>query len=74
MEKTQTIIRLDQEKLDKLDIYAKKIGLSRNQLMNNLLDTGLDDLYLLEKTGMLTMAQVLRRKKDENRQGQLKLI
>ncbi|HRC27436.1 MAG TPA: hypothetical protein PKX87_08410, partial [Alphaproteobacteria bacterium] len=53
-EKTVTFrIRIDQ--LPDLDRYAKKLKISRSHLIRNLIDTGLDDLRLLDKTGFLTL-------------------
>ena len=53
MERIQRSIYLNREKFNLLDAYAKKIGISRNQLMENLIESGLEDLKLMEKTGLL---------------------
>lgn len=36
--------RVDKKFLEEIEYYADKIGLSRSQLMRNLMKSGLDDL------------------------------
>jgi len=46
--------------LRKVDHCADKMGLSRNQLMNNLLACSVEDLLLLDKLGLLTLGAAVR--------------
>jgi len=46
-------VRTNQRLIDNLDYLAGKMGLSRNQLMNNLLTLGADDLLTLDKLGLI---------------------
>jgi len=50
---TSTPLRTNDDLLEKLDYLANKMGLSRNQLMNNLLTLGADDLLTLDKLGLI---------------------
>ncbi|MGW8180012.1 MAG: hypothetical protein ACWGQW_14810 [bacterium] len=55
-----TTLRTHQEILDRLDKYAVKMELSRNQLMCNLLACGLDDLAVLDRLGMIRVGVGIR--------------
>jgi len=55
-----TQIRTTQKILDDLDVYAEKMGLSRNQLMNNLILIGLEDLAVLRKLGLIRVGVGIR--------------
>lgn len=66
-ERRATQIRLRAFMFSELDRYAEKLGISRNQLMENLLATGLDDLRLLEKTGALKLGTIIRDASDHGR-------
>lgn len=46
--------------LQRMDYCAQKMGLSRNQLMNNLLACGTDDLLILDKVGLLSLGAGIR--------------
>jgi metal-responsive CopG/Arc/MetJ family transcriptional regulator len=59
-DKKQVLIRLQENQIERLDHYAKKIKVSRNQVISNLIDVGLDDLRMLEKTGLLVLGAGLR--------------
>ena len=49
--------RADQKTIKRLDFYVKKMNMkSRANLIDNLIKTGLDDLDLMNSTGLLTMA------------------
>jgi len=49
--------RADQKTIKRLDFYVKKMNMkSRAHLIDNLIKTGLDDLDLMNSTGLLTMA------------------
>lgn len=51
-----SVIRKDS--VEKLDYYANKLGLSRGRLVNNLIESGLDDLRLFEVLGVLRAAHI----------------
>lgn len=53
-------IRYTKEMSDKLDYYAEKMGLSKNQLMVNLLSCEIDELAVLDKLGVLRFGSGVR--------------
>lgn len=55
-----TTIRVPKDQLEELGKYADKLGISRNKLINNLLETGIDDLRLMEKSGLLVFGRGVR--------------
>jgi len=55
-----TPFRSNQETLDQLDKFANKMGLSRNQLMFNLITIGLEDLTMLNRLGILRVGVGIR--------------
>lgn len=59
-DKTTITFRVDPQNLKKVDRYAKKMGLSRNQLLNNLVDVGLDDLRVLDAVGILVVGKGIK--------------
>jgi len=75
-EKTQRSFYLEKSTFDELDRYAARIKISRNKLMENLIDAGLEDLKLMEKTGMLAIGigindVIYKLRHRENRQSEL---
>jgi len=54
-QKTVTF-RIRDDQLEEIERYAEKLKITRSQLIRNLLDSGLGDLRLLEKTGFLTLS------------------
>jgi len=60
MEKRNSTIYLSASTVERLDRFAEKISISRNKLMENLIETGLDDIALLEKSGMLFVGTSIR--------------
>lgn len=48
--------RIEDAQLDLITKYSKKMNLNRSHLIRNLLNVGLDDLKLLDKTGLLSLA------------------
>ena len=48
--------KLSASKVEKLDQFAQQIGVTRSQLVRNMIDTSLDDLAILRTTGMLSLA------------------
>jgi len=65
-----TPLRVHQDTLDQLDKFANKMGLSRNQLMFNLITIGLEDLTMLNRLGILRVGVGIRNlidmARDEN--------
>jgi hypothetical protein len=51
--KKQYTVMLKPSTVQEIDRLAKKLDLSRSQLMSNLIQMGLDDAKVLEKTGAL---------------------
>lgn len=50
-------VKMDPAQIKRLDSYVKKMKIqSRSQLIRNMIDTSLEDLDLMNTTGMLTMA------------------
>jgi hypothetical protein len=52
MSKKQYTIQLEEEFMEKVDALANQLGLSRSQMMRNLMMSGYDDAIMLEKTGL----------------------
>ena len=52
----QVNLTLDSNAVIELENFAKKMKITRAQLIRNLLDEGLNDLKLMNSTGLLTMA------------------
>jgi hypothetical protein len=50
----QVSIQLDSKIIKKIDAKAKKLNLSRSQLLRNIIETGFGDLELLDKIGIFT--------------------
>ena len=48
--------KVDKIQLKELDKYAKKLRITRSQMIRNCLDDGIEDLKLLERTGLLGLA------------------
>jgi len=66
-------VRLPLHLADQVDRYADKMGLSTNQLINNLVDVGLDDLRLLNTVGLLVVGRGVRDLVDKIRHGEIKM-
>lgn len=49
-------VRIEASKLKRIDKFAKRMKLTRAQVVRNLIDTGLDDLDLMQKSGLLALA------------------
>jgi metal-responsive CopG/Arc/MetJ family transcriptional regulator len=56
--KKQFTVMLKPSVVDEIDRIAKKLDLSRSQLMANLIQSGLDDAKVLEKMGMLDLIRM----------------
>jgi len=66
-------IRLPVRTADQVEKFAGKMGLSSNQLINNLVDVGLDDLRLLNSVGLLVVGRGVRDLVDKIRHGEIKM-
>ena len=55
--KTNVAFMLEPSFVAQLDRYAERIGISRSLLIRNCILTSLDDLKLLQKTGVLSVAK-----------------
>lgn len=51
--KHQFSVMLKPSMVEEIDTYAEKYNLTRSQLMANLIESGLDDLKLLQNTGIV---------------------
>lgn len=49
-------VKVTPTELKKIDRYAKKIKINRSQMVRNFVEVGMDDLDLMNSTGLLTMA------------------
>jgi len=49
----QINVMLERSDIEKIERLAKKIGITRGQLMRNLVKNGLDEALLLDKIGFL---------------------
>ena len=52
----QITVKVDIKKVHKIDAWGEKMKLNRAQMVRNLLDSGLDDLELMNTGHILTMA------------------
>jgi len=66
-------IRLPVKSADQIEHYAKKMGLSSNQLINNIVEIGLDDLRLLNSVGLLVVGRGVRDLVEKIRHGEIKM-
>jgi hypothetical protein len=58
--KKQVALYLTDEENEKITKYADKIGISRQKLLANMVNAGLDDLAMMEKYGILTIGVGVR--------------
>jgi len=54
----QVSIQLDTRLIKKIDAKAKKLNLSRSQLLRNLIETAYEDLVVLDAWGLLTITNI----------------
>jgi metal-responsive CopG/Arc/MetJ family transcriptional regulator len=57
----QISIILNQGTLDEVDRLSKKMRMNRSQLINNILVMGVEDVRVLERIGLIDLAEVIRR-------------
>lgn len=53
-------IKIDDDYIDRLDALAEKAGLSRHQLMKNLLDVGVIEFETMDKVGVMSLMLLAR--------------
>ena len=58
----QYTVQLDPEFVKKLDEMAKKLDLSRNQLMRNFLENSYEEAKVLDAIGLLPLFKMVRDK------------
>ena len=58
--KMKIAISMDDDLVKKLDEFSEKYGLNRSQLINNLVSTGLVDVKMFEKVGLMDLAIWIR--------------
>jgi hypothetical protein len=49
-------VKVEKSKIKEIDKFAKKMNMNRSQLIRNLVDTGIDDLKIMNSTGLLTLS------------------
>ncbi|MCE5275780.1 MAG: ribbon-helix-helix protein, CopG family [Deltaproteobacteria bacterium] len=54
----QVSIQLDTRLIKKIDAKAKKLNLSRSQLLRNLIETAYEDMVVLDALGLLTITNI----------------
>ena len=58
--KKQVALYVTEEENSKITEYAEKIGISRQKLMSNFINAGLDDLAIMNKYGILAIGVGVR--------------
>jgi len=56
----QISITVNEPVLKEIDRFSKKFGISRSKLINNILAMGMADAKLLEKVGLIDLANIVR--------------
>lgn len=51
-------VKLDEKMLAEIDLFAEQIGISRHQMMRNILHVCIEDLELLKNLGFVHMAKL----------------
>lgn len=62
--KQQITMLLEKEYVEKIDKVAKKLRISRNQLLRNIILNGCEDIGILDKTGLFSVIGFMRDVKD----------
>jgi len=73
MERKTFSVRLPVQQAQEVERYAEKMGLSSNQLLNNVIAVGLDDLRLLNSVGLLVVGRGVRDLVEKIRHGEIKV-
>lgn len=53
-------IKLDEDFINRLDMLAEKAGLSRHQLLKNIIRAGLEEVETLSKVGIIKLGVIFR--------------
>jgi hypothetical protein len=61
MKGVHVAFRMTDKDVEVLDKFARQLGLTRTQLIRNLISTGLDDLYLANSFGMISIIGFIRK-------------
>ena len=73
----QYTVQLDPEFVEKIDKMAEKLGLSRSQMMRNLMKSGLEDAVTLERFGLFSAfrlgQKVMKKIKEGIASGRIRL-
>lgn len=64
MTKKRITLDFEAATIERLDGYAKKVGVSRQKLISNLLEAGLDDLAVMDHLGVLLAGRGFRAARD----------
>lgn len=51
---------LTDKQIEKISMYSEELDISKQQVMSNIIDVGLDDLALLKRTGFLMIGKGFR--------------
>lgn len=57
-EKIQITVKIKKSMHDDLETMAQKLGISKTQLVVALIDTGLDDVKILDKLGITDLVMI----------------
>lgn len=55
-EDVQVSVKINASKINEIDLFAQKMKVSRAHLVRKLIDAGLDDLRVMNNTGILSLA------------------
>ena len=58
--KKQVALYLTEDEIEKVSKYSELYGISKQQLLRNLISTGLDEISILRKMGIMSLALVFR--------------
>ncbi|MBN2254624.1 MAG: ribbon-helix-helix protein, CopG family [Deltaproteobacteria bacterium] len=58
--KKQYTVMLEPSTVEEIDKLAEKIGITRSQLMRNLIITGIEDTKMLDKLGIIGTVKIAR--------------
>lgn len=57
-------IRLEKATWEQMQAFSDRVGISRNKLVSNLIEVGLEDMEILEMIGAFGIHRLLQRLKD----------
>ena len=67
--KVNISIWIDQEKLDELEKHARYFKLPRNKLVQNILDTGIEEIKIQKFLGIVQLSMLAKSIKDQWKKG-----